>query len=80
MGITEDFYLTIPRGSYDSLSVLIDMEPELIAPLQINSAIGHIRISLDGEQVSEVPLVTLYEVLDAGLWVQIKDQVMLWAQ
>ena len=80
MGITEDLYLTIPRGSYDSLSVLIDMEPELIAPLQINSAIGHIRISLDGEQVSEVPLVTLHEVLDAGLWVQIKDQVMLWAQ
>jgi len=27
-----------------------------------------------------VPLVTLHEVPDAGLWVQLKDQVMLWTQ
>jgi len=80
MGVTEDLYLTIPRGSYDSLSVLIDVESELMAPLQMNSPVGYVRVSLDGEQVSEVPLVALHDVPDAGFWVQLKDQIMLWAQ
>ena len=80
MGVTEDLFLTMPRGSYDSLSALIDVKPELMAPLQMNSPVGYIRVSLDGEQVSEVPLVTLHDVPDAGLWVQLKDQIMLWAQ
>jgi hypothetical protein len=46
----------------------------------MNSPVGYVRVSLDGEQVSEVPLVALHDVPDAGFWVQLKDQIILWAQ
>jgi serine-type D-Ala-D-Ala carboxypeptidase (penicillin-binding protein 5/6) len=80
MGVTEDFYLTMPRGSYDSLSALIDVQSDLMAPLQMNSPVGYVRVSLDEEQISELPLVALHDVPNAGLWVQLKDQIMLWAR
>jgi D-alanyl-D-alanine carboxypeptidase (penicillin-binding protein 5/6) len=80
MGVTEDFYLTMPRGSYDSLSALIDVQSDLMAPLQMNSPVGYVRVSLDEEQISELPLVALHDVPNAGLWVQLKDQIMLWVR
>ena len=80
MGVTQDLFLTIPRGSFDSLTSSIDLSTDLIAPLEMNSPVGVIRVTLEGENVSEVPLVTLHEVPEAGLWTRLKDQVMLWAQ
>lgn len=80
LGLMDDLYLTIPRGSYDSLSAAMDLEEELIAPLQPNTPVGYVRISLDGENLSEVPLVALHEVPEASLWTRLKDEISLWMQ
>ena len=80
LGLTDDLYLTIPRGSYDSLSAAMDLEPELIAPLGTSTPVGYVRVSLDGESLSEVPLVALHDVPEASLWTRLKDEVTLWLQ
>ena len=80
LGLTDDLYLTIPRGSYDSLSTTLDLDIELIAPLEASASVGSVRVLLDDESVSEVPLVVLHDVSEANLWTQLKDEIMLWLQ
>jgi len=80
LGLTDNLYLTIPRGSYDALSAVMDLEAELTAPLDPSTPLGHVRISLDGESLADVPLVSLHEVPEAGLWTRLKDEVTLWFQ
>ena len=80
LGLADDLYLTIPRGSYDSLSTAVDLDIELIAPLEANASVGSVRVLLEDESVSEVPLVVLHDVSEASLWTQLKDEIMLWLQ
>ena len=80
LGLAEDLYLTIPRGSYDSLAATMDVDPELTAPLQTDTPVGYVRVSLDGRSLSETPLVALHEVPEAGLWTRLRDGITLWMQ
>ena len=80
LGLARDLYLTIPRGSYDSLSATMDLEAELVAPLEIDTSVGYVRVTLDGQSLSEVPLVALHDVPEAGLWTRLKDEISLWMQ
>lgn len=80
LGLQEDLYVTIPRGSYGALSAVMDLQSDLIAPLDSSVPVGRVRVSLEGEDVSDAPLVALQAVPEAGLWVRLKDEVMLWLQ
>lgn len=80
LGLTEDLYVTIPRGKYESLSAVMDLSTDLVAPLQSQAAVGAVRVSLDGEPVSDVPLVLLHEVAQAGFLARLKDEITRWLQ
>lgn len=80
LGLTEDLYVTIPRGKYESLSAVMDLSTDLVAPLQPQDSVGAVRVSLDGEPVSDVPLVLLHEVAQAGFFARLKDDITRWLQ
>ena len=80
LGLTEDLHITVPRGRYDALEATMDLELELTAPLAAGVQVGEVRVSLDGEEISTVPLVTLAAIDEASLWTRIKDEVTLWLQ
>lgn len=80
LGLTEDLYVTIPRGQYDSLSAVMDLSTELVAPLTSDTAVGAVRVTLAGEPVSDVPLVVLDEVAQAGFLARVKDEITRWLQ
>jgi len=80
LGLTQDLYVTIPRGQYDSLSAVMDMSTDLIAPLTSDSTVGTVRVSLAGEPVADMPLVVLNDVAEAGFLGRIKDEISLWLQ
>ncbi len=80
LGLTDDLYVTIPRGKYDSLAAVMDLSTDLFAPLQPQATVGAVRVSLDGELVSDVPLVLLHEVTQAGFFARLKDDIARWLQ
>ena len=80
LGLMEDLYLTVPRGGFDALSATMDLDPELIAPLETHAPVGYVRVSLDGESLAEMPLVALHDVPEASFWARIKDEISLWLQ
>jgi len=78
LGLSEDMFLTIPRGRYDDLDARIEMQPELRAPLQAGQEVGRIRIFLGEETVASRSLVTLGEVVPAGFFSRAWDGMRLW--
>ncbi|WP_417581977.1 D-alanyl-D-alanine carboxypeptidase family protein [Nitrincola sp.] len=62
MGVLENLSLTLPRGQQDRLEVLLDLPRNIQAPVAVGDAIGSVVVSLDGEVISETPLVALHAV------------------
>jgi D-alanyl-D-alanine carboxypeptidase (penicillin-binding protein 5/6) len=80
LGLSEDLYITVPRGRYDSLEAKMDLNANLMAPLSAGAQVGAVRISLDDEPISTMPLMALHAVPEANVWTRIKDEVTLWLQ
>jgi D-alanyl-D-alanine carboxypeptidase (penicillin-binding protein 5/6) len=80
LALQKDLYITIPRGSYDDLSAVMDLQTRLVAPLNASTPVGAVTVSLNGETVSEAPLVALQPVEVGGLWQRMRDQVLLWLE
>tara|TARA_B100001250_G_scaffold414571_1_gene454020 strand:+ start:9567 stop:10697 length:1131 start_codon:yes stop_codon:yes gene_type:complete len=74
----QDIYLTVPRGSFDSLSAFMNYNQELKAPIEGNLEVGEVEILLDEDSLATFPLKTMFPVAEAGLWARIKDQFYLW--
>ena len=80
LGVAEDYFLTIPKGRYDSLDVDSTLDPELTAPIEAGATLGYVTVSMNDEALAVLPLVALTDVGEAGLWQRIKDEVRLWFQ
>ena len=78
LGLSEDLFVTIPRGRYDDLEAQVRMEPELSAPLEAGQAVGTINVQLDDERVASRELVTLVAVEEAGFFGSTWDSLKLW--
>lgn len=75
IGFIEDFYITIPKGSYSRLKGTIQYESGLDAPIYRGDKLGHVVIK-DGEQiVLKSPIMALKSVTTGGLWRKVTDGV-----
>lgn len=79
-GLTEDLFVTIPRGRYDALEAEMDLMNQLTAPLDQHATVGAVRVSLEGELLVAMPLVTLNGVDQGSLWQRAKDEVLMWLE
>ena len=79
LGLTEDVYVTIPRGSYPKLAAKMDVLAQLAAPLVRGTAVGEVSVSFDGAPLLKSPVVVLANVLDGGVWARMRDELgLLW--
>ncbi|NCW99198.1 MAG: D-alanyl-D-alanine carboxypeptidase, partial [Betaproteobacteria bacterium] len=70
--------VVVPKGSGARVKTdLVRIDP-LVAPLAKGQRIGTARISLDGQALSEVPLVAVNEVAAAGWFGRAWDTIMQW--
>jgi D-alanyl-D-alanine carboxypeptidase (penicillin-binding protein 5/6) len=77
LGLTEDIYVTIPRGGYSKLAASMDVLAQLAAPLARGTAVGQVNVSFDGAPLLESPLVALSNVMDGGVWARMRDELDL---
>ncbi len=80
VGLGEEVFLTLPRGTYDDISVQVDINPDLWAPVDIGAQVGDIQILLNDLIVYENTLNALNSSEDAGYWQMLKDYVENWFQ
>jgi D-alanyl-D-alanine carboxypeptidase (penicillin-binding protein 5/6) len=79
LGLTEDIYVTIPRGGYSKLAASMDVLAQLAAPLARGTTVGEVHVSFDGALLTKSPLVVLANVMDGGVWARMRDELdLLW--
>jgi D-alanyl-D-alanine carboxypeptidase (penicillin-binding protein 5/6) len=78
VGPAEDVYATIPRRKYDRLAAQLVKDSGITAPVAKGTSVGHISISLEGEEVRRVPLIALQDVAEGGLLQKAMDSVLQW--
>jgi D-alanyl-D-alanine carboxypeptidase (penicillin-binding protein 5/6) len=77
LGVSKDLYLTIPRGSEDSLVATASVDQIIEAPIVIGQELGSVSVTLDGETLLNTPLVAMATIEKAGLFSRIVDAITL---
>ncbi len=77
LGIQDDLYITLPRGQ-GNLGTATDVQPRLIAPLGLDTAVGTLRVSAGSQTLVNLPLHPLKNVSAGGWWRRLIDTIRLW--
>ncbi len=78
LGVLEDLYITIPRGSYDSLEMIRKVPAALEAPIALGQPVAEIVVTLNGENMATESLRALNDNPQGSLWQQVRDGISLW--
>jgi len=80
VGTSDAVYLTIPRGQYNQLKPVIEVNPQLTAPLKKGDRVGTIKVALSDNSLSSVPLIILNDVETGNFFKRALDQLRLLIQ
>ena len=80
LGLAEDLYVTVPRGQYEALSATMELDGDLVAPVERAAQVGEVRVAFRGQVLETLPLVVLQAVPEADLWTRLTDGVKLWLE
>lgn len=76
LGLLKDLYITIPRGSYKQLEAVMDVDANIVAPLDKGSQHGAVRVNLAEEEMLQTPLVALESVGEGSMFQIAKDHIL----
>lgn len=80
LGLPDDLYVTIPRGSFDDVESVLDMPATLQAPVAAGQPLAELRVSLNGSELLNLPLRALEDNPDGSFWQRTRDGVKLWLE
>ena len=75
--VSEDVYVTIPRGAKDDLDAKILVDDVIQAPLLDKQELGRLSVSYEGEQILDLPLVADHAIEESGLFSRLWDFISL---
>jgi D-alanyl-D-alanine carboxypeptidase (penicillin-binding protein 5/6) len=77
-GFRQDLVIAVPKGQGEKLKAeLLSLSP-LVAPVAEGGRVGNLRVTLDGKQIGEYPVVALEPVPEAGFFGRAWDTLRLW--
>ena len=77
LGLPEDLYITVPRGSYDEVQSVLNMPSVLLAPVAQGQPLAELEVSLNGSSLITAPLRALQENPAGSIWQRGRDSLML---
>jgi len=78
LGVTDDLYITVPRGTYDELESTLDIPATLVAPVAEGQPIAELAVSLGDSEVLRTPVRALEDNPTGSIWQRLRDTVSLW--
>ena len=75
--VEDDFYITIPRGQYDKLEPIIEIDTKVIAPVKQGERRGVLKILLSDENMATAPLSVKTSIPRGNIFNRLKDEVYL---
>jgi D-alanyl-D-alanine carboxypeptidase (penicillin-binding protein 5/6) len=77
LGLNKDLYITIPKGEYKQIKAVTSLNDNLKAPITKGESLGTVKISLNGKEISEQPLIALQDNPKAGFFGCFTDRIGL---
>jgi serine-type D-Ala-D-Ala carboxypeptidase (penicillin-binding protein 5/6) len=77
-GFLADRYLTLPKGKSDKLTLTMQAEEPLVAPVTRAQRVGTVKVALEGKPMAEFPLIALEDVGPASFFGRLWDTIRLW--
>jgi D-alanyl-D-alanine carboxypeptidase (penicillin-binding protein 5/6) len=78
LGRPEAIVVAVPAGTASKVKTQVARPDPLVAPFAKMQAVGSLKVTLDGQPVTEVPLVALQAVPQAGIMGRAWDSMRLW--
>ena len=78
LGVLEDLYITVPKGSYDKLESTLDIPAIVEAPIAAGQPVAELKISLGTDQLLSTSLRALDDNPIGSFWQRTKDSISLW--
>ena len=75
LGLTQELYITIPRGQFKFIQMDKQVQPEILAPIQQGQELGTLKVTLNDELLAQRPLVALAEVEKGSFFKRLTDQI-----
>ncbi len=78
LGLPEDLYITVPRGSYEDVESVLNIPAVLVGPVLEGQPLAELKVSLNGDDLVSEPLRALHDNPSGSLWQRTRDGVKLW--
>lgn len=78
LGVAEDLWITVPRGSYDKLESVLNVPSLVMAPVAQGQPVAELEVSLNDTTLVSAPLRALAANPSGSLWQRTKDSIRLW--
>lgn len=76
-GMTDDVFVTIPRGSRNSLESTVELDSVIKAPIKVGDELGQVKVSFNGEVLVDQPVLALTDVPEGGFFKRLWDAIKL---
>ncbi len=77
LGVKDDVFVTIPRGSKASLESIVDVDSVIKAPVQTGQELGRVTVKLNDQVIVDEPVIALIGVQEGGFFKRIWDAIKL---
>ncbi len=77
LGLTEDLYITAPRGSRSKIKANMKLNAMITAPVTKGQEFGSVNVTLADEVLVSRPLVALDDIKEGGLFSKLIDNIIL---
>ncbi len=78
LGVLEDLYITVRRGSYDKLESSLDIPAIVEAPIAAGQPVAELKIRFGEEELLRTSLRALNDNPLGSVWQRARDSVGLW--
>ncbi|MBS3805000.1 MAG: D-alanyl-D-alanine carboxypeptidase [Oleiphilaceae bacterium] len=77
IGVKDDVYVTIPRGSKGSLESVVDVDNVIKGPVSAGQELGRVKVMLDDKVIVDQPALALVGVPEGGFFKRLWDSIKL---
>lgn len=77
LGVSEDVFVTFPRGRYDQLDARAEINSPIVAPITAGQPLGRVDVKLEDTAVASVPLTALTAVPEGSFVSRLVDQLLM---
>jgi serine-type D-Ala-D-Ala carboxypeptidase (penicillin-binding protein 5/6) len=78
LGLSDDLWITVPRGRYDKLQATMELNTPVLAPLDAGNEVGRLRVVLEERTLADRPLYPLRPVPEGSFVRRAMHAVLLW--